>query len=305
MKILEGDYRGWQPLDCPTAVTIGVYDGVHLGHQHVLRSLAAAGLPVVVVTFRQHPLQVIAPNAAPRLLTSVDQRLDILDQMDVFAAAVIDFDEDFRRLPAEEFVEKVLVATLRAERVAVGRGFRFGHEQLGDVALLRSLGTAHGFRVDDIEIFEEGVPVRSTVIRALLKEGHAAAAARLLGRPYRLFGTVVPGDQRGRTIGFPTANLRVEEDVMIPGSAVYAVRIRIGGIEHPGLANIGKRPTFGGTETVVEAHVLDFSADLYGHVVGIDFVERLRSEQKFSGVNELVAAINDDVATARKVLEGS
>jgi riboflavin kinase/FMN adenylyltransferase len=305
MKVLYGDYRGWQPLDRPTAVTIGVYDGVHLGHQHVLRSLGDAGLPVVVVTFREHPLQTIAPGAAPKMLASVDQRLGLLEELGVFVTAIVDFDDDFRRLPAEDFIEKVLVATLRAERVAVGRDFRFGYDQLGDVALLRSLGGEYGFQVDDVDILEEGVPVRSTVIRALLKEGHAAAARRLLGRPYRLLGTVVPGDQRGQSIGFPTANLRIDDQVVIPGSAVYVVRIRINDVVHGGVVNIGKRPTFGGTESVVEAHVLEFTGDLYGHEIAVDFLARLRSEQKFAGVDELVAAIHDDVAAARKVLEGS
>ncbi len=303
MKILEGDYRGWVPLDRPTAVTIGVYDGVHLGHQRVLRSLQATGLPLVVVTFRNHPLSVIAPELAPKLLTTIEQRLEKLDDLGVYATAVVDFDDDFRMLPAEEFVEKLLVATLRAERVAVGRGFRFGHSQLGDVTLLHSLGELHGYTVEDIEILEEGVPVRSTVIRALLREGHAIAAGRLLGRSYRLAGTVVPGDQRGRTIGFPTANLEISEGTVVPGSGVYAVRILFDDRSHPGVVNIGRRPTFGGTEYVVEAHVLDYSGDLYGQMIGLDFVKRLRSEQKFGGVEELVAAIQQDVAAARLVLE--
>ncbi len=305
MRVLEGDYRTWQPLPGPTAVTIGVYDGVHLGHQHVLRSLRASGLPVVVATFREHPVRVIAPAAAPPLLTTVEQRLELLESYGAVAAALLEFNDEFRRIPAEEFVEKILVAVLRAERVAVGRGFRFGHQQLGDIALLRSLGQRHGFVVDDVDILEEGVPVRSTVIRALLKEGHAAAARRLLGRPFRLVGTVVPGDRRGRTIGFPTANLAVAENLIVPGSGVYAVRIIWDGETHPGVVNVGKRPTFGGTESVVEAHVLDYAGDLYGKTLAVDFVERLRSEQKFAGVEELVAAIRKDVTSARRVLEVS
>lgn len=305
MRILDGDYRTWTPLDSATAVTIGVYDGVHLGHQQVIRALGETGLPVVVVTFREHPIKVIDPDAAPRMLTGIDQRLELLAGLGVFATAVIDFDDEFRRLPAEEFVEKVLVTPLHAERVAVGSGFHFGHQQLGDVALLRSLGSRHGFDVDDVEIFEEGVPVRSTVIRALLKEGDVAAARRLLGRPYRLCGIVVPGDRRGRTIGFPTANLAVSEDLVVPGSAVFAVRIHIHGTDHAGVVNIGKRPTFGGTVSVVEAHLLDYSGDLYGQEVAVDFIARLRSEQKFDGVEELVAAITNDIATARRILEES
>lgn len=303
MKVLEGNHRDWETLNRPTAVTIGVYDGVHLGHQHVLTTLRASGLPVVVVTFRNHPVAVIAPENAPKLLTTLDQRLERLAELGVFATAIVDFDEEFRQLSAEDFIEKLLVATLGAKRVAVGRDFRFGHRQSGDVALLRSLGDRLGYEVDDVDILEAGVPVRSTVIRALLKEGHAVAARRLLGRPYRLLGTVVPGDQRGRTIGFPTANLAISDRTVVPGSGVYAVRILIDGATYCGVVNIGRRPTFGGTEYVVEAHVLDYSGDLYGQVIGIDFVERLRSELKFSGVEELVAAINKDIVKAREVLE--
>lgn len=305
MKILEGDYRTWEPLAEPTAVTIGVYDGVHLGHQQVLRSLEAYGLPVVVATFRQHPVHVIDPETAPPLLTTVERRIELLAEYGVAAVALLEFDDDFRRLAAEEFVEKVLVAGLHARRVAVGSGFRFGYRQLGDVALLRAQGSRHGFAVDDVAILEEGVPVRSTVIRALIREGHVAAAARLLGRPFRLPGEVVSGDQRGRTIGFPTANLEVSGGLVLPGSGVYAVRVRHNDRVHRGVVNVGNRPTFGGEESVVEAHLLDFSGDLYGRIIEVDFIARLRSEQKFAGVEELVLAIRDDIAKAREVLEGS
>lgn len=305
MKVLEGHYRNWPPLDGPTAVTIGVYDGVHLGHQRVLEALGSAGLPVVVVTFRDHPVRVISPEGAPKLLTSIDRRIEILEGLEVAATAVVDFDDDFRLLPAEEFIEKVLVATLRAQRIAVGKDFRFGHQQAGDVPMLRSMGVQHGYVVDDVEILEEGVPVRSTVIRALLREGHAKAARRLLGRPFRLVGTVVQGDQRGRSIGFPTANLEIADDLLIPGSGVFAVRAFIDGIDREGVVNIGRRPTFGGTESVVEAHIFDFSGDLYGQQISIDFIERLRSEQKFAGIDELVNAIRLDVAAARNLLEES
>lgn len=305
MKVLQGDYRSWQPLDRAMAVTIGVYDGVHLGHQYVLRSLAASGLPVVVVTFRTHPLQIIAPEAAPKMLTSVKQRLELFEELGVFATAVVDFDEDFRRLAAEEFVEKLLVATLRAQRVAVGRGFRFGHQQLGDVDLLRSLGSAHGYTVDDVNILEEGVPVRSTVIRALLAEGDVAAARRLLGRDYRLVGAVTSGEQRGRAIGLPIAIMECHADALVPGSAVYAVKIHVAGHLYGGVVNIGKGPTFGGTESVVQFHIFDFEGDPVGQQVSMDFVARLRAEHKFGGVDELAAAIRDDVVAAREILEGS
>lgn len=304
MKVLEGDYRRWAPVGQRTAVTVGVYDGVHLGHQQVLRTLAESGLPVAVVTFRDHPLRVIAPEVAPDLLTDIDRRLELLEDLGVSAVAVIDFDEHFRSVTAEEFVEKVLVDALQVRRVAVGRGFRFGHRQLGDIALLEDLGKRHDFTVDDVAILEEGVPVRSTVVRALLREGHAAAAQRLLGRPHRLIGKVVPGDQRGRRIGFPTANLETALGLLVPGSGVYAARACLDGLGHSAVVNIGTRPTFGGTESVIEAHLLDFSEDLYEKVLKLDFVVRLRSERKFGGIAELVAAIGNDVQSARHVLEG-
>ena len=302
MRVMEGDYRTWMPLAERSAVTIGVYDGVHLGHQQVLRSLAATGLPVVVVTFREHPVRVIDPDAAPKLLTGIDRRLEILAGLGVSATAVVDFDDDFRRLAAEQFVEKLLVATLRAQRVAVGSDFRFGHQQLGDIELLRELGRRHQFEVDDVAIFEAGVPVRSTVIRALLREGDTKAAARLLGRPHRVIGVVVAGDRRGRAIGFPTANLEVVPDLVVPGSGVYAAHVTVATVVRQAVVNIGRRPTFGGTESVVEAHVLDYSGDLYGQELALDFVARLRSEHKFSGVDELVAAIRHDIGEARRVL---
>ena len=305
MRVITGDYRSWEPMPQPTAVTIGVYDGVHLGHQRVLETLRQSGLPVVVVTFRDHPMTTIDPDRAPQLLTTTEQRLELFAGHGVAAVALIDFDDDFRRLPAEEFVEKIVVATLRARRVAVGQGFRFGHEQLGDVTLLREMGAQYGFIAEDIDILEAGVPVRSTVIRALLKEGDVAAARRMLGRPFCLEGTVVPGDQRGRTIGVPTANLRTNPLVVTPGSGVYAVRLEWDDETYDGVVNVGRRPTFGGSEYVVEAHAIDFSGDLYGKTIAVSFIKRLRAEQKFSGVAALVAAIHADIIAAKEILERS
>lgn len=305
MKVLSGDYRSWDPLPEPSAVTIGVYDGVHLGHQRVLETLQASGLPVVVATFREHPIRTLAPEAAPPLLTTTEQRLALFEQAGVDTVALLEFDDDLRRLPAEEFVEKIIVALFRARLVAVGRGFRFGYDQLGDVGLLRRMGHRYEFTVDDVEILESGVPVRSTVIRALIREGDVAAADRLLGRPFRLEGRVVPGDQRGRAIGIPTANLETNPELVVPGAGVYAVRLYWDGTGYDGVANVGKRPTFGGTESVVEAHVLDFSGDLYGKELSVDFIERLRAEQKFDGVGSLIAAIQKDIDSAREILERS
>lgn len=303
MRVLAGDYRSWEPLTEPSAVTIGVYDGVHLGHQRVLSKLSETGLPVVVATFREHPIRTIDPGSAPPLLTTTEQRLELFERFGVTTVALLEFDDELRNLPAEAFVEKIIVATLRARKVAVGRGFRFGYDQLGDVALLGRMGDENGFTVDDIEIFEEGVPVRSTVIRALLREGDVAAADRMLGRAFQLGGRVVTGDQRGRTIGFPTANLETDAGMIVPGSGVYAARLYWDGVAHNGVVNIGKRPTFGGTESVVEAHAFDFSGDLYGKTITVDFVERLRAERKFESVDSLVRAIEMDIEQARLVFQ--
>lgn len=305
MKVLEGDYRAWKPLPGPSSVTMGVYDGVHLGHQHVLRSLEAFGLPVVVATFRQHPMTIVNPEEAPRLLMTVERRVELLGEYGVAAVAVLDFSEDLRRHSAEAFVERILVDRLRARRIAVGRGFRFGYRQLGDVALLRSLGERHGFAVDDVDILETGVPVRSTVIRALIDEGHVGAAGRMLGRPFRLTGRVVTGRQRSADMGYPTANLSVPDGLLIPGSGVYATRIRWRERKLLGVVNIGNRPTFGGEDSIVEAHVLDFDGDLSGETISVDFVDRLRAEQRFAGVDALVDRIEQDISAAKQMLEGS
>jgi len=282
---------------------MGVYDGVHLGHQHVLRSLEAFGLPVVVATFRQHPMTIVNPDAAPRLLMTVERRVELLGEYGVAAVAVLDFSDDLRRHSAEEFVERILVERLRARRIAVGRGFRFGYKQLGDVPLLRTLGQRHGFAVDDVDILEAGVPVRSTVVRALLDEGHVSAAERMLGRPFGLVGQVVSGRQRSATLGYPTANLSVPDGLLVPGSGVYAARIRWRDRRLCGVVNIGNRPTFGGEESIVEAHILDFDGDLAGETISIDFVDRLRAEQKFAGIDALADGIEQDISAARRLLE--
>jgi len=305
MIILEGDYRNWEPLDRETVVTVGVYDGVHLGHRHVFATMAESGLPIAVVTFRDHPARVIAPYAAPRLLAPLERRLELMSELGVYAVGVVDFDEEFMQMSAEDFVTDIVVGTMRASVVAVGEDFRFGYRQQGDISLLRRMGPALDFRVEVVGILEDKVPIRSTVIRMALAEGDVGTAARLLGRPHRVIGTVRPGESRGRSIGFPTANLSVAANLALPRSGVYAVRVIFGGIEHPGVANLVTRPTFDGTEQVLEAHVLDYVGNLYGREVAIDFIARLRDEKKFSSVADLIDSINDDVATARRILRSN
>jgi riboflavin kinase/FMN adenylyltransferase len=304
MIIREGDYRAWEPLDRDTVATVGVYDGVHLGHRHVFEKMAGTGLPISVVTFRDHPARVIAPYAAPRLLAPIARRLELLAEVGVYAVGVVDFDQEFMQMSPERFVTDVVVGKMRAKVVAVGEDFRFGYRQQGDVDLLRRMGPELGFTVEAVGILEDKVPIRSTVIRMALAEGDVGTAARLLGRPHRVIGTVGPGESRGRSIGFPTANLEVAPNLALPRSGVYAVRVCFGGVEHPGVANLGTRPTFDGTEQVLEAHVLDYAGNLYGKEVAVDFIARLRDEKKFSSVADLIDSINDDVATARRILRG-
>jgi len=303
--VLSGDPQRWEPVPRPQAVTIGMYDGVHRGHQRVLAELRAADpdLPLAVVTFQDHPAIVLHPEDAPLLLTSIEQRLELLEANGADVVAVIDFDDRFRHTEAATFVEQVLVRALQARVVAVGDDFRFGYRLGGDVTLLEALGQVHGFEVRRVGIFEDGEPVRSTAIRRVLADGDVATAWRMLGRPYQLRGRVVAGDGRGKTIGFPTANLDIDPRMFVPASGVYAVECGPGDTRRPGVVNIGVRPTFGGTESVVEVHLLDYDGDLYGQELQVDFWAWIREERKFPDVDALVAQITSDVATARMLLE--
>ncbi len=304
MIVLSGDPSGWKPVPDPHAVTIGMYDGVHRGHQRVLAELRAADpeLPLAVVTFRDHPAIVLNPEESPLLLTSLEQRLELLEANGAAVVAVIDFNDRFRHTEAIDFVEQVLVRALRAKVVAVGADFRFGYRLGGDVALLEALGRAHGYVVRRVGIFEDGGPVRSTAIRRVLAEGDVATAWRLLGRPYQLRGVVVEGEGRGHGLGFPTANLDVDARMFVPASGVYAVKCGPGDLRLPGVANIGVRPTFGGTERVVEVYLFDYEGDLYGLELRVDFRAWIREERTFPDPDALATQIAADVATARVLL---
>lgn len=304
MIVLEGHHSGWS-TDGPTAVTVGVYDGVHRGHRAVLRSLAeAAGMrPVTVVTFEPHPMALIAPMHVPPMLTSREQKLEQLEDAGAEIVAVLAFDEAMRDMEALRFIDEVLVEALYTQIVAVGRDFRFGARAAGNVALLQRMGSGRGFDVLEVPLTGDGEPLSSTRIRSALAAGDVLETNAALGRPFELRGTVVAGEGRGRTIGFPTANLAPQPGVMIPGDGVYAVRVKLDGVWHPGVVNVGTRPTFDGTHRVVEVHLLDGGGDLYGSRLALEFAARLRGEQRFAGVPELVAQIERDVASARQVLD--
>jgi riboflavin kinase/FMN adenylyltransferase len=295
-----------------TAVTIGAYDGVHLGHRALLRDLSArakaAGLSTVVVTFDRHPAAVVRPESAPKQLTGLEQKLELLADCGIDRTVVIPFDLARAEESAEDFVTEVLVDQLSARLVVVGEDFHFGHDRRGNVDLLRRMGADAGFDVVGVGLTGDGQKaVSSTRIRALLAEGDVEGAARLLGRPHEVRGAVVRGDGRGGPeLGFPTANLAVADDIALPADGIYAGHFRrADGGRHQAAISVGRRPTFyepGTAEVLVEAYLLHFEGDLYGEQAGVSFAHRLRAEQRFESVEALVAQMQADVEATERVL---
>lgn len=295
----------WEVPDA-SGVAVGVFDGVHRGHVTVIAQLLSRcrkeGLVPGVLTFDPHPVEVLAPAQAPPLLTRIDRRIELLRQLGVEWVGVLDL-RDIRSMSPEEFVASVLIAKANVRLVSVGLDFRFGRDRTGDVATLDELGRRHGFDVAAVELVadEEGV-ISSTRIRQLVMAGRVSEAAALLGRPHRVSGVVVRGDARGRTLGYPTANLPLPAGLAVPADGIYAVRVR-GAIEADGVASLGVRPTFGTSGVrLLEVHVFDFSGDLYGKTLDVDFVERLRGEERFDSVEALVDQMDKDAMAARQIL---
>jgi riboflavin kinase/FMN adenylyltransferase len=291
-----------------SVVTIGVFDGVHRGHQatigHAVKRARELGLRSVVVTFDPHPAEVVRPGSHPAVLTEPVRKAELMENLDVDAVCVVPFTQEFSRLPAEAFVHDVLVERLHAAEVVVGENFRFGHRAAGDNALLERLGRAFGFHLSQAPLIAAGETVfSSTYIRACVDAGDVAAAAEALGRPHGLAGVIVRGDQRGREIGFPTANLMVHRYAAVPADGVYAAWFVRGGDERlPAAVSIGTNPTFSGRERRVEAYVLDFDGSLYGERVRLDFVAHLREMRRYDGIEPLVAQIREDVVHTRAAL---
>jgi riboflavin kinase/FMN adenylyltransferase len=304
------------PARCPdtdgTVVTIGVYDGVHLGHRAVLdqvRRLAVErGCSTAVVTFEPHPARVVRPESAPLLLTDLDQKLELLDACGVDHVVVIAFDEATSKRTAADFVDATLVACLQAKAVVVGHDFHFGHRREGNVAFLADAGSRHGFDVLGLHLHEEGAAaVSSTRIRSLLDEGDVAGAAALLGRPHEVRGTVEHGDGRARTLGFPTANVDVPAGIQLPADGVYAgVYEHPDGTTTPAAISLGRRPQFyeDRGDRLLEPHLLDFDGDLYGQHAKVRFTSRIRGQQVFDSVDGLIEQIAADTAEARRLLRG-
>jgi riboflavin kinase/FMN adenylyltransferase len=293
-----------------SAVSIGVFDGVHGGHLVVIgRTVEAArrlGCPAVAVTFEPHPAAVVRPDAVPLMLTTLPRRLELLAATGLDATYVLEFTREISQLSPADFARRLLAERLHAALVVVGANFRFGHRAAGDVATLRQLGVDLGFEVDAVELVGGEDAVSSTVIRSMIVAGDVAGAAAALGRPHRVEGRVVRGDARGRELGFPTANLDVPAGLAIPVDGVYAGwLLRLGGAERLAAAiSIGTNPTFDGTERRVEAYVLDApdNFDIYDEDVAIDFANRVRGMERFKTVAALLDQMWQDVVEVRRII---
>jgi len=298
-----------QPGDRKVCAAIGVFDGVHLGHQQVLRQTLAdarqcEGLPVAI-TFDRHPASVLAPERAPQMIYRLEKKLATLGELGFEHIYLIHFDPEFSRLTGEEFIRGLVRDFGALASICVGRNFTFGHRRSGNVALLETLGAEHGFRVHGLAaVALDGQPVSSTRIRNAIAQGDLDAAGQMLGRAYTLCGPVVAGDRLGRRIGFPTANIE-STGLVTPPHGVYAARATLQGRSFRAAVNIGTRPTLEADRPVrqVEAHLLDFDGDLYGRELELNFIERLRDEMKFPDLEALKAQIRADLAAARRAFE--
>jgi riboflavin kinase/FMN adenylyltransferase len=280
----------WEAVRRPRHVAIGTFDGVHVGHRRVIDGADT------VLTFEPHPLQVIHPEAAPKLIMPFEVKRDVIDGLGVSELVVIDFNERFRSIQAEQFVSRILIETLGAAQVSVGENFRFGARARGDPEMLEASSEFETRVVPLVEV--DGETVSSTRVRAQVAAGDVEGAMRCLGAPFLLDGTVVEGDRRGRTLGFPTANVVPDDDLVCPGHGVYAAFAN--GI--CAAVNVGVRPTFEtGRGVLVEAYLIDHDEDLYGQGLRIAFIARLRGERRFEDVDELVAQMHRDVEEARRL----
>lgn len=287
-------------------VSLGNFDGVHLGHQAILEQLVqearARQGTALVLTFHPHTLAVLRPDRPLSLILSLREKLSLFASLGVQGVILQRFSLPFSRLTPEEFVRRYLSEALGAEKIIVGHNVSFGYNGAGRAETLERLGHVHGFEVEVVgPVMVNGREVSSTAVRALLSAGEMREVTRLLGRTYTVSGRVEKGFQRGRGLGFPTANLRPRADVPLP-NGVYAVVVEVGEERVPGVANVGINPTFAGNTRTLEAHLFDFSADLYGRRLRVGFVERLRGERKFPSVQELVLQIQEDASRARALL---
>lgn len=288
----------------PTVLTLGVFDGLHLGHQrimqHVVERAKAASAHATAITFDPHPRAVLHPESAPPLLQTLDQRLANFELLGIEQAIVVKFDRAFASQPAEDFLSSIIRDRLHAKEVYLGKGFAFGKNRGGNIDLLRQKSKELGFVADEVdEVRIRGARISSSAIRKLLADGRVNLARTMLGRPYGVEGVIIRGNRRGHTIGFPTANLKPHNRV-IPRFGVYATATLIDGIWRKSITNIGVRPTFeNDAEPSIESYIFDFDGELYGDVLRVRFLHRIRDERKFNGIDELKAQIERDTRRAR------
>jgi riboflavin kinase/FMN adenylyltransferase len=303
------DLSGFPQLAGGSVVTVGTFDGVHIGHRDILRHLHAradaTGLPPVLVTFRPHPLAVVNPSAAPMLLSPDGEQLDALADSGPLLVAVLPFTAELARFSAAAFVEHVLLDRYNMRELVIGYDHGLGRGREGDAATLTDLGKRRGFRVEVVSAALDGtgVPVSSSAIRTAVAHGALEPARRLLGRPYGFRGVVVPGQQRGRALGYPTMNIELASPrKLLPPEGVYAVRAQMARGTFDGMMNLGARPTFAEFDRTLEVHIFDASEDWYGEAVSVDLVRRLRDTTRFDSVEALVAQLGKDAADARIAL---
>lgn len=289
-----------------TVLTLGNFDGLHLGHQElikmVMRRARETDAVSMVVTFRPHPLKILAPEKCPPLISIYEEKIALLEKLGLDVLVKIPFTIDFSAMSPEAFIKDILCDLLGAKEIFVGYNYRFGRGRAGNVATLKEMGKKYGFAVREVEqISLDGEVISSTKIRKLLAEGRVEHAARLLGRAYAITGVVVKGDGRGKGLGFPTANIAPKHSI-IPSDGVYAVKFFVREQFYDGIANIGLRPTFNETRLTIEVHVLDFNEDIYGEEISLYFVGKIREERKFGSPEELARQIASDIRTAKDML---
>ena len=306
MKIFHGTENA--NILRPTVLTLGVFDGLHLGHQQIMRTVveraSAAGAHATAITFDPHPRAVLHPESAPPLLQTLDQRLANFEVLGIEQAIVIPFTRAFAANPADDFLRDIVHDRLHAKEVYLGKGFAFGKDRGGNIDLLRRMSSELGFVADEVgEVRLRGNRISSSKIRELLADGRVNLARRMLGRPYGVEGVITRGNRRGHTIGFPTANLKPHNRV-IPRFGVYATATLVEGTWRRSITNIGVRPTFENeAEPSIETYIFDFDGDLYGDVLRVRFLHRIRDERKFSGIDELKAQIEKDTRRALNYFE--
>lgn len=291
----------------PAVLSMGKFDGLHLGHQRLIGTTVerarSLGMVAAVLTWEPHPSAVLRPEQPLRLLTSLEEKIELIAGLGPDLLIVAPFTAETKATSAEAYMQQI-VAAVPLRELWVGEDFAMGRGRAGDVPSLMLIGAELGFAVGAVQqVLVDGAPVSASRVRELLQAGELTGAAALLGRPFGLRGTVVEGDKRGRTIGFPTANLQIGPQHVLPADGVYACRVYLNGTGLPAVTNIGVRPTFDGLRRTVEAHLLDWSGDLYGRSIRVEFLQRLRGEQRFAGVEALVAQIGRDAAQARELLQ--